>query len=180
MLLNYYENFTGKGKDIIKNLAKDERMISCNDFFFKTGNLIIKNFDSLKRFDTLYDLLIDLLNEKISILKATKEKNEITSKIRELHDFILLEQESITNKNTQKGIIKKAKTKTHKKGNFLEQKGVIKNALKPYDKRTDIINAFVNGYILFVNLEPDVYLPEDLKLDPKFENLMKKIKKDKD
>ena len=34
MLLNYYENFTKKGRDIIKKRAKDESMINYNDLFF--------------------------------------------------------------------------------------------------------------------------------------------------
>ena len=95
MFLNQYENFTEKGRDIIKKLAKDQRLVNCNDLFFKTGNPITKNFDFLKRLGTLYDLLIDLLNEKITILKATREQNEMISKIEELKDFISLEQESI-------------------------------------------------------------------------------------
>ena len=73
IILDYYENFSKKGKDIIKTLAEAERMINCNDLFFKAGNPIIKNFDFLKRCGTLYDLLIDLLKGKISVLKATKE-----------------------------------------------------------------------------------------------------------
>ena len=41
--------------------------------FLNTGNPISKNFDFFKRFGTLYDLLNDLINEKINILNATKE-----------------------------------------------------------------------------------------------------------
>lgn len=37
-------NFSSKGEDILKKLAKDERMISYNDLFFKTGDGIIENF----------------------------------------------------------------------------------------------------------------------------------------
>ena len=83
VLLNCYENFTDKGRDFIKRLAKDERIINYNDLFFKTGNPIIEKFVFLKRFDTLHDLLTDLLNEKISILNAAKEHNEMISKIEE-------------------------------------------------------------------------------------------------
>ena len=38
-------------------------MINYNNLFFEPGDPIIKNFDFLKRFGTLYDLLLDLLNE---------------------------------------------------------------------------------------------------------------------
>ena len=34
MLLNYYENFTKKGRDIIKKRAKDESIVNYNDLFF--------------------------------------------------------------------------------------------------------------------------------------------------
>ena len=77
-------------------------MINYNNLFFKTGNFTIKNYDFLKTFGTLYDLLIDLLNEEISTLTAAKEKHEMVHKIEELKDSILLEEKGIVNKNTQK------------------------------------------------------------------------------
>ena len=43
--MNFDMNFTDKGKDVFKNLAKDERMINYQDLFFKTGNPDIENFD---------------------------------------------------------------------------------------------------------------------------------------
>ena len=48
----------------------------------------------------MHDLLIDLLNEKISTDKAVKEEDEMIKKIGELKEFILLEEKDITNKNT--------------------------------------------------------------------------------
>ena len=102
--------------------------------FFKTGDPIIKNFDFLKRFGTLYNLLLDLLNQKISSIKVAKVQNEMISKIEELRNFILLDEKSITNKNTQS--IKKVKTKIQRKEIFGAQRGVINNALKLYDRRT--------------------------------------------
>ena len=72
-------------------------------------------------------------------------------KTNELKDFILLEQKRITIKNTQ-SIIKNAKTKTER-GKILKlQRSVTTNTLNMYDKRTDIINAFVN------NIETNVEL----------------------
>ena len=101
---------TDNRKNIFKKVPKDERRINYNNLFFKTGNSIIRNFDFFKIFGSLYDLFIDLLNEK-NTLKATKEQNKMMKKIEELKDFILLEEKGITNKNTQ-SIIKKARTKT--------------------------------------------------------------------
>ena len=88
-------------------------MNNCNNLFFKAGNLNLTNFDFLKRFGTLYDLLIDLRNEKISTLTVAKEQIEMINKIEEIKDFILLQGKGIINKNTQS--IKKAETKTKTK-----------------------------------------------------------------
>ena len=63
--------------------------------FFKTDNPLINKFNFLKRFVTLYDLLIDLFNKIISNLKAAKEQNEMLEKINELRNLVLLEEESI-------------------------------------------------------------------------------------
>ena len=54
-----------------------------NNLFSKTVNSTIDNYDFLKRFGTLYDLLIDLLDEKISISKVAKEQNEMKKKMSE-------------------------------------------------------------------------------------------------
>ena len=59
-------------------------MINNNKLLFSTGDPSVKNVDFLKRFCTLYDLLIDLLNEEISTLKAVKEQKEMINKIEEL------------------------------------------------------------------------------------------------
>ena len=49
-------------KILLKNLPK---MIGC------------PSIDFLKKFGTLHDLLIGLLNEKINTLKAAKQQNEM-------------------------------------------------------------------------------------------------------
>ena len=94
----------------------------------------------LKRFGTLYDLLIDLLSEKISPTKTLIEQNEMIKKIEKLRDFVLLKKEKI-NKEKNKTTMKKAKTMTQK--NILSQKSVTINALRMYDKRGAIIDAFI-------------------------------------
>ena len=77
ILLNYDEvNVNSKGEDILKKLAEDERMINYNNLIFKSGSPAINNSDFLKRFGTLYVFLIDLLNERIDIIKASKEEGE--------------------------------------------------------------------------------------------------------
>ena len=88
-------NFTEKGEDILKKVAADERMINYNNLFFRTGDPIIKNYDLLKRFGILHDLLLDLLNKEISTIKAATEQNEMIQKIEELKNFILSEEKNI-------------------------------------------------------------------------------------
>ena len=71
--MNSHMNFTNEGENILKKLARNERMINYKNFLKKTGNPIIDNFNFFKRFGTLYNLLIDLLNEDISTKKAAEE-----------------------------------------------------------------------------------------------------------
>ena len=48
-ILDVFEmNFTNNGEDILKKLARGERMINCNNLFFKAGNPSITNFVFLK------------------------------------------------------------------------------------------------------------------------------------
>ena len=95
-MLNYGEvNISFKGENTLKKLADDERIINYKKLFFKSGSPAIDNYDFLKRFGTLYDLLIDLLNENISLNKATEEQLEIIKKIEELKNFVLSEEENI-------------------------------------------------------------------------------------
>ena len=67
-------NLDNNGKDILKKLVRDERMINYNNLFFKTGNSSIGNLTFSKKFSTLYDLLIDLLNKKWASMKYKKNK----------------------------------------------------------------------------------------------------------
>ena len=126
---------TDNGENILQKVAKDERMINYNNLFSKAGNHIIKNFGFLKRFGTLYDFLIDLINEKTSTLKAVRKQNEMINKIEELKDFILLEEKSITNKNKNTQSTLKATTKTQRREIFAEQKSVLRDVLKMYHKK---------------------------------------------
>ena len=93
----------------------------------------------------MYDLLFDLINRKISISEEKQEQEDMIIKIEELKNFIFLEEESITER------------KIERKQILVIQKRVIKNAIKQYDKITDIINAFVNKIILFWNLEENIF-----------------------
>ena len=79
-MLNYDVKIMNIRINFLKKLARDKRMVNYNNLFFKTGNPTIGNYDFLKRFGTLHNLLIDLLNEKISISKEAKKQNEMRKK----------------------------------------------------------------------------------------------------
>ena len=116
-------------------------MINYNNLFFKTNNPVINNFDFLKRFGKLYNLLLDLLKEKIDTDEALREQNEMITKIEELGNLVLLDEKSIKAEEN-KGAKKKEKTKTQRKEILASQRSVLKDALKLYDRRGAIINVF--------------------------------------
>ena len=107
----------------------------------------------LKRYGTLYDFLIDLLNKKADLMEAATEQNEFIDKLQDLKKYVLLEEKN-------KDIIR-AKANKQKERIILSQKNVIVNALKLYDKRGDIIRAFVSENILPGNLEEYVNQKEE-------------------
>ena len=46
--MNFDMNFSNAARNILKKVASDERMINYQSLIFKTGDLIINNFDFLK------------------------------------------------------------------------------------------------------------------------------------
>ena len=86
------------------------------------------------------------------------------NKIRQLKDFVLLEEKSI-NEEKGKGAIKKVKTKMPVRRAILIQKSVLTNATRLFDKRSDIIDAFADRKFLSGDLEKNVYQEEE----PKYE-----------
>ena len=70
-------------------------MINYKNLFFESGNSTISNYDCFKRFETLYNLLINLLNEKMSLIDASIEQIEMITKVEELNTFVSLEEEKI-------------------------------------------------------------------------------------
>ena len=97
-----------------------------------------------------------------SLKKAALEQAEMVDKIRELRDFVLLEEKDIDEEKS-KGTIKKLKTQRRK--TILIQKCALRNAARLFDKRGDIIDAFVNKNILPGDLEKDAYQEEEAKYE---------------
>ena len=80
----------------------------------------------------------------------------MTQKINEQESLVKSEEE-IINKEKTKSTIKKAKTKTQRKEIAASQKSVIRNAIKRYDKRDIMMNAFINKRICSGDVEEEVY-----------------------
>ena len=61
------------GKKFQIKLAKDEKKIEYNNLFFEIdSNSVVKSVDFLQEIDTLYDLLIYLLNNSMKIITSTE------------------------------------------------------------------------------------------------------------
>ena len=101
ILVNYDMNISFEGKNILIELARDEKLISYNNLLFKTGDPIISNCNFLKTFGALHRLLIDLLSGEISATEAPKEQDKLLDKTEELKRFILLEEKSINRELTK-------------------------------------------------------------------------------
>ena len=75
ILKNFGSNFNSAWKKILINLAKDEKKIDYNNWFFEINNeLISKDIDFLEGIDTLYDLLIYLLGDSMRILTSAEDQ----------------------------------------------------------------------------------------------------------
>ena len=76
IFFNYALNFINNEEDIIVGLENEEQNINYDNFVFKLCDHTINNFDLLKGFGTLHNLLINLLNKKTSIKKGNKNRKK--------------------------------------------------------------------------------------------------------
>ena len=111
-------------------LAKDEEKIDHNDLFFETDDLVIRSYDFLENV-TLYDLLINLVNENETILDSSTMQLDLTKIIFSRKSIISKKNENITD-NSEK----------EKKDIFAAPNSVLINLSELVKKRNDIINQF--------------------------------------
>ena len=72
---NFDSNFDSTRENFLINLAKDEKKIDYNNFFFSIDdNSVVKSVDSLEEFGTLYDLLIYLLGNAERIIISSEDQ----------------------------------------------------------------------------------------------------------
>ena len=88
ILENFGSNFNSTGKNFLKKLAKDEKEIDYNDLFFEMDDPIIKSFDFLSEVGTLYDFLINLLNENQTLLNSSGMQVHLAKIIESLNNII--------------------------------------------------------------------------------------------
>ena len=128
---NFSSNFNSDGKNFLIKLAKDEKKIDCNNLFFEIDDPFIRSYDFLKNVGTLYDLLINLLNENETILDSLIMQLEFTKIMLSLTSIISKKIENITDKNEKQ-----------KKEIFATPNSVSTNLSELVKKRGNMINQF--------------------------------------
>ena len=75
-------------KNFLRKLAKDEKEIDYNDFIFEIDDPVIKSFKFLNEVCTLYDLLINLLNQNETLLESSRMQVDLAKIIESLKNII--------------------------------------------------------------------------------------------
>ena len=75
MFKNFDSNFNSTGKIFLKKLAKDDKKIDYNNLFFSIDNgSVAEDVDFLEKYDTLYDLLIYLLDIPMRMIISAEDQ----------------------------------------------------------------------------------------------------------
>ena len=91
---NFSSNFNSAGKKFLVKLAKN----NYNNLFFEIDDLVIRSYDFLENVGTLYDLLINLLNENETILDSSTMQLDLTKTMFVLKSIIFKKIENIRDK----------------------------------------------------------------------------------
>ena len=117
-----------------------KKKIDYNNLFLKIDDPAIKSFDFLENVGTLYDLLINLLNENENIVDSLAMQIYLAKIISKLKTTIFEKNENIIDKS-----------KKQKKEIFAAQSSVLTNLNELVEKRNNIINQFSKGNIITKN-----------------------------
>ena len=107
---NFSANFNSTGKNFLKKLAKYEEKIDYNNLFFEIDDSVIRSSDFLDNAGTLYDLLINSLNENETILDSLPMQLDLTKIMLSLKIIISKKIQNITDKSEK---LKKKKFLLH-------------------------------------------------------------------
>ena len=126
-------------KNFLKKLAKDEKKkADYNNLLFETDDkLVVKSFDFLKDIVTLYDLLICLLDNSMTILTSTQTQIDFFKAITVLIIIISNMKTDITDQSEEE-----------KKKIFAEQENILSNTEMLLKKRGELIDQFSNNNII--------------------------------
>ena len=126
-------------KNFLKKLAKDEKKkTDYNNLLFETDDkLVVKSFDFLKDIVTLYDLLICLLDNSMTILTSTQTQIDFFKAITVLIIIISNMKTDITDQSEEE-----------KKKIFAEQENILSNTEMLLKKRGELIDQFSKNNII--------------------------------
>ena len=127
-------------KNFLKKLAKDEKKkkIDYNNLLFEIEDkLVVKSVDFFKDIGTLYDLLICLLDNSMTILTSTQTQIDFFKAITVLIIIISNMKTDITDESEEE------KTKI-----FAEQENILSNTEMLLKKRGELIDQFSKNNII--------------------------------
>ena len=127
-------------KNFLKKLAKDEKKkkIDYNNLLFEIEDkLVVKSVDFFKDIGTLYDLLICLLDNSMTILTSTQTQIDFFKAITVLIIIISNMKTDITDQSEEE------KTKI-----FAEQENILSNTEMLLKKRGELIDQFSKNNII--------------------------------
>ena len=95
---NFTSNFNSTGKNFLKKLAKYEEKIGYSNLFSEIEDPDINSYDFLEIVGTLYDLLINLLNEIENLLNSSNMQFDLNKLMFILKSIIQKKIENIADK----------------------------------------------------------------------------------
>ena len=98
---SFSSSFSSTGINFLNRFSQDEKKIDYNNLFFEIDDPVIKSYNFLKHFGTLYYLLINLLNENETILDSSTMQLDLAKIIYSLESIISKKNENITEKSEE-------------------------------------------------------------------------------
>ena len=95
---NFTSNFNSTGKNFLKKLAKYEEKIGYSNLFSEIEDPDINSYDFFEIVGTLYDLLINLLNEIENLLNSSNMQFDLNKLMFILKSIIKKKIENIADK----------------------------------------------------------------------------------
>ena len=134
---NFGLNFNNAREDFLIKLSKGEKAIDYNNLFLEIDDTVIRSYDFLKQVGTLYDILINLLNEDEAVIDSSNMQIDLLKIITSLRDIIFTKIDNITDQTEEK-----------KKKIFAAQLDVINNSKTSLEKRNELNDQYAKRNII--------------------------------